>query len=330
MLIAYEHKQFSRASEAKIEQANAIIAEYEAAGFRLTLRQLYYQFVARALIPNTLQSYKALGNVISDARMAGRVSWLAIEDRTRFLRELSSWRSPEGIIESAVAGYHEDWWASQDTYCEVWIEKDALVGVFEGVCNELDVPLFSCRGYASASEVWAAGQRLARKVQHGKNVRIFHFGDHDPSGLDMTRDIIDRLYTFIGRHVGAHLSRFQVERIALTMGQIQRYTPPPNPAKTTDSRYEDYQREYGDESWELDALEPQVLADLVRSSVEGVMDTDKMEAAKEEERRNRELLDMAANRWWDVVEYLREDIEAAAGDAHPSDAPPPGRPMGGA
>lgn len=308
MKIAYEHKQFSRASEAKIAQANEIIAEYEAAGFRLTLRQLYYQFVARALIPNTLQSYKALGNVINDARMAGQIDWLAIEDRTRFLRELSSWTSPESIIESAASSYHQDWWATQDTYAEVWIEKDALVGVFEGVCNELDVPLFSCRGYASASEVWAAGQRLARKVQRGKQVRVFHFGDHDPSGLDMTRDITDRLITFISRHAGpVYSDKFRVERVALAMEQIQQYGPPPNPAKITDSRFEGYQREYGDESWELDALEPQVLADLVRSSVEGVIDTDAMDAAKEDERRNRELLDMTASRWWDVVEYLRED-----------------------
>lgn len=308
MRIAYEHKQFSRASEAKIAQANEIIAEYEAAGFRLTLRQLYYQFVARDLIPNTQQSYKALGNVIADARMAGLISWLAIEDRTRFLRKLSSWRTPESIIESAAASYHEDWWKDQPHYCEVWIEKDALVGVFEGVCNELDVPLFSCRGYASASEVWMAGQRLQRKVRAGKTVTIFHFGDHDPSGLDMTRDITDRLITFISRHAGlVYPDRFNVVRVALTMEQIQQYGPPPNPAKTTDSRYEDYQREHGDESWELDALEPQVLADLVRSSVEGVMDSDLMDAAKAEEQRNRELLDMTASRWWDVVEYLRDN-----------------------
>jgi hypothetical protein len=280
VLIAYEQKQFSRASEAKIAQANTIIAEYEAAGFQLTLRQLYYQFVARDLIPNTQQSYKSLGGLVADARMAGRISWLAIEDRTRFLRSLSSWLDPESVIDSAASSYHEDWWATQPVYPEVWIEKDALAGVFEGICNELDVPLFSCRGYASASEVWLAGQRLQRKVRRGKQVVIFHFGDHDPSGLDMTRDITDRLYTFIGYHAGAYVSRFRVERIALTMDQINQYGPPPNPAKTTDSRFEDYQREYGDDSWELDALEPQVLADLVRSSVEGVMDSDLMNAAK--------------------------------------------------
>jgi hypothetical protein len=308
-LIAYEHKQFSRASEAKIEQANAIIAEYQAQGFSLTLRQLYYQHVARGLIPNTLQSYKSLGSLINDARMAGRVSWTAIEDRTRFLRDLPSWGDPESIVHSAAHSYHEDWWRDQPVYPEVWIEKDALVGVFEGVCNELDVPLFSCRGYASASEVWTAGQRLARKIRAGKQVVIFHFGDHDPSGLDMTRDITDRLYMFAGHHVGTGSRRLAIERIALTMDQVNQYGPPPNPAKTTDSRFEDYQRQYGDESWELDALEPQVLTDLVRSSITDVMDSDLMEAAQAEERKAKRLLSLAADNWHDVAEYLRDNHE---------------------
>lgn len=300
--IAYEHKQFSRASLQRIEQANDIIATYQAAGFTLTLRQLYYQFVARDLIPNTQQSYKSLGATVNDARMAGMIDWLAIEDRTRFLRELSSWDSPASIIRSARASYHEDWWADQPYYCEVWIEKDALAGVFQGVCEELDVPLFSCRGYASASEVWMAGQRLARKMRAGKAVTIFHFGDHDPSGLDMTRDITDRLYTFVTHHT-THGS-IAVQRVALTMEQINQYGPPPNPAKVTDSRFEGYQSRYGDESWELDALEPQVLADLVRDRVAVITDDDLMDEAKRREEEHRAQLSAVEERWDEVADWL--------------------------
>jgi hypothetical protein len=309
--IAYEHKQFSRASLARIEQANDIIAEYQVAGFQLTLRQLYYQFVSRDLIPNTQQSYKSLGGTINDARMAGLIDWLAIEDRTRFLRALSSWGEPADIMRSAAASYHEDWWAGQPHYVEVWIEKDALAGVFEGVCNELDVPLFSCRGYASASEVWAAGRRLYRKIAGGQKVVVFHFGDHDPSGLDMTRDITDRLTTFIGHHVGhiRLLTDFRVERVALTMGQINQYGPPPNPAKVTDSRFAQYQAEYGDESWELDALDPAVLAALVTTNVESVMDADLMEAAKEHEALAKIDLKKAAKFWESELLPVLADLE---------------------
>lgn len=302
--IAYAHKQFAAASLTKIEQANDIIATYQAQGFTLTLRQLYYQFVARDLVANTLQSYKALGSVINDARMGGLISWTAIEDRTRFLRARSSWEDPSSIMRSAAASYHEAWWADQPEECEVWIEKDALVGVFEGVCQELDVPLFSCRGYTSASEVWGAAMRLVRKLRDGKRVTIFHFGDHDPSGLDMTRDITDRLETFASHHVGYRASQLTVQRVALTMEQIQQYGPPPNPAKATDSRFNGYEDLYGSESWELDALEPQVLAELVRASVADVVDSDLMEAARAREETNRGLLQQAADEWLDLVAYL--------------------------
>jgi hypothetical protein len=82
------------------------------------------------------------------------------------------------------------------------IEKDALVGVIEDVCRQWDVPYFSCRGYASQSEMWGAGQRLLERIRSGRKVQVIHLGDHDPSGLDMSRDIRERLATFISLHLG--------------------------------------------------------------------------------------------------------------------------------
>jgi len=169
--------------------------------------------------------------------------------------------------------------------------------------------------YASASEVWAAGRRLQWKIRGGKRVRIFHFGDHDPSGLDMTRDITDRLVTFISHHAGVvYPERFDVQRVALTMDQIQQYGPPPNPAKATDSRFEGYQALYGDESWELDALEPQVLADLVRSNVEAVTNDDLMDKAKQREDEHRVELRKAAKFWTDELVPVLADLELEDGD----------------
>ena len=82
-LITYTPKRFSAGSLAMIEKANEIIADYAAQGFTLTLRQLYYQFVSKDLLPNKQAEYKRLGSVINDARMAGMLDWEAIEDRTR-------------------------------------------------------------------------------------------------------------------------------------------------------------------------------------------------------------------------------------------------------
>ena len=250
-----------------IEQANAIIEEYQAQGFSLTLRQLYYQFVARDLISNTKQSYSRLGGIINDARLAGLVDWAAIEDRTRNLEHNAHFENPREAIASVQYWYGIDMWENQPQRVEVWIEKEALAGVISGVCEELDVPYFACRGYVSQSEQYVAYQRHASRED--QETIILHLGDHDPSGIDMTRDNRDRLDIFHGWRGSA-----QVKRIALNMDQIEQYNPPPNFAKMTDSRFADYEQLYGDQSWELDALEPKVLVTLIREHVALYCDDD--------------------------------------------------------
>lgn len=163
MYIEYEKKRFSASSLAIIEKANSIIQSYASAGFELTLRQLYYQFVARGYIENTEKSYKRIGNIISDARMAGLVSWRAIQDRTRNLQGLSHWDDPASIIDACTT-ITIDLWEGQDHRIEVWVEKDALIGVVEMACNPLDVSYFSCRGYTSQSEMWAAATVSAMEL----------------------------------------------------------------------------------------------------------------------------------------------------------------------
>ena len=261
MRIQFIEKTFRAKSLALIDIANQIIGEYQQQGFQLTLRQLYYQMVARDIIPNSQREYKKLGNMVANGRMAGLIPWDAIEDRTRTLRGNTHWESPEEIVQSAISNYRIDRWGNQQYRPEVWIEKDALIGVIAGVCQELDVDYFSCRGYVSASEMWSAGyQRYRNYIQTGQVPIIIHLGDHDPSGIDMTRDIAERLELFAGAYL-------QVQRIALNYDQIEQYKPPPNPAKLTDSRAKMYIRAYGRQSWELDALDPTTLASLIRNEV---------------------------------------------------------------
>lgn len=296
--IAYVTKNFRAATMAVITQASAICTEYAAQGFILTLRQLYYQFVARGLIANNQREYDKLGAIVNDARLAGLLDWNYIEDRTRGIRAISTWEDVESIISSAAASFTTDKWKNQQSYVEVWIEKDALVGVFERICNELEIPLLSCRGYTSQSEVWRASRRLISKERAGQETSILHFGDHDPSGIDMTRDIQDRLYTF-----GAMTT---VNRLALTMDQVNEYTPPPNPAKFTDSRASGYIAEYGYESWELDALTPQVLEDLVRENVEKYLDQDQWDADVADQDREKARLTAISEHWDESVDAIKE------------------------
>jgi hypothetical protein len=294
--ICYVERRFAKSSLKVIEQANEIIAEYEAAGFTLTLRQLFYQFVSRDLIPNTQKSYKTLGSIINDARLAGLIDWHSMEDRTRNIVAWQTWDSPGEMIEYRARTYAVDRWNEQEHRVEVWIEKDALAGVFNGVCSELQVPYFSCRGYTSQSEMWSAGQRLKEYVDAGQTPVVLHFGDHDPSGQDMTRDITDRLEMFMGG--------IELKRLALNMDQIEEYEPPPNPAKTTDSRYAKYIELYGEESWELDALSPEVLAGLVRDAVAELRDEELWEEAMAEETEHKRLLAAVAEKWDTITRRL--------------------------
>lgn len=285
-------KKFRGSSLALIERINDVIEDYARQGYSLTLRQVYYQMVARAIIPNNDRSYKNLGSLINDARLAGLIDWTAIEDRTRNLRARSRWASPGDIIKSAAYSYHIDHWKGQENYIEVWVEKDALSGIVGQICDELDVAYFSCRGYVSQSEMWVAAQRLIKIQEAGREVTLFHLGDHDPSGRDMSRDIEDRLTMF-----GVESRSFNFDRIALNMEQIELYNPPPNPTKLTDSRADGYIEEFGGECWELDALEPSVITALIREHVEPLREEELYETQKKREEEGRDELNEAASNW---------------------------------
>ncbi len=265
---SFVKKRFSNGTYEVIHQANSIIEEYAAKGYTLTVRQLYYQFVARDFIPNSMRSYKRIASIISDARLSGLLDWAAIEDRTRFVRNHSFWRSPAAIIDSSVACYDIDMWADQDFRPEVWVEKDALIGVVERACNLWQIPYFACKGYNSQSEAYDAGKRIARHDASGHRPVILHLGDHDPSGIDMTRDNKERISMFSGLRT----HDFDFKRIALNYDQIEQYNPPPNPTKLTDSRARGYINEFGNSSWELDALAPEVIEELISTEVQSFLD----------------------------------------------------------
>lgn len=280
----YRDKKFSKDHLNIIKAANHVIEEYERQGFSLTLRQIYYQFVARGWLPNKQSEYDRLGNIISEGRMAGLVSWTAIEDRNRNLMGTRTYDSPSKAVEGISKSYRIDKWKDQPWRPEVWVEKAALEGVVGSMCSELQVDFFACRGYNSQSEQWRAGQRFAGYIQKGQRPIVFHLGDHDPSGLDMTRDNRDRLSLFAGYPIS-------VQRLALNMPQIEQYNPPPNPAKNTDSRFAEYQVQFGDSSWELDALDPKVIHRLIKDAVLQIRDEAKWDAAVERETRHRMLLE---------------------------------------
>ncbi len=273
----------------QLETINDIIDEYAADGYTLTLRQLYYQLVSRDIIANKLAEYAKLSTLLVKGRMAGVVDWDAIEDRIR-RPHIPYWvRDITHALEDTADQYRLDRQAGQDTYLELWVEKDALSGVLRRITEEYHINLMVNRGYSSCTAMHDAFTRIKRAENSGREATILYLGDHDPSGLDMVRDIRERLEEF-----GCSPS---VVGIGLTSEQIKKYSPPPNPAKISDPRAKDYIKKYGNTSWEVDALNPKILHALVRKNIESRIDIDLYNEQIEKEQEDKEKLIAIASKF---------------------------------
>jgi hypothetical protein len=226
-----------------LKHIQGIVVDFESQDIKLTNRQLYYQLVAKDIIPNHMKIYKRICVFLTDARYGGLLDWDPIEDRGRTPSRPGQWDSMKEFVEIVGSVYRKPRWEDQDIHLEVYCEKQALESVLQPICKDLHV-YFGCnKGYASASMMYDLGRRIRRKIEdENKEVIILYLGDHDPSGLDMPRDIETRLDEFIGEDISSHLT---VEHIALTTAQVKAYKPPPNPAKFSDPRADGYVREYG-------------------------------------------------------------------------------------
>jgi hypothetical protein len=280
-------KKFSQSSRVLIKQINVILDRYEKQGYDLSLRQLYYQLVSSNIVPNSQRSYKNVGALVSDARLAGQIDWLMITDRGREMYQNAHWLDPKNFVEETANQFKIDHWLDQDNYVEVMVEKQALEGVLLPVCHRYDVPFTSNKGYSSSSAMFEAGRRMQARWREGKNVVVIYLGDHDPSGIDMSRDVSERLTMFSG--VPEHDS-ITVNRVALNMNQVRELNPPENPAKITDSRFQSYLSKFGESSWELDAIEPAQLSGIVSDAIEKLLDMEKFQACADLQEAGREKL----------------------------------------
>jgi hypothetical protein len=323
---AYRAVTFSAEGAAVVRTAEQILGEYSAAGYEMTLRGLYYQLVRRDLFPprrrfwwdtagrqfvrdpdgsnpdstpNAQPNYKWLVSLMTDARDGGLIDWGHLQDNERSLRG-GDWGdfSPEDAMANLAAGYRLTHWEGQPEMVEVWVEKQALANVVSRACGRWDVPFMACKGYMSASEMHAAARRLARYERAGQATTVLHLGDHDPSGVDMSRDIADRL--------ALYGSSARVERIALNRDQITDDLPPA-PAKITDSRAAPYIAEYGEDSWELDAMEPAVMDALIERHILAHLDQPMYAARVHREESEREGLEAISVNWDLVLANLRAE-----------------------
>src|SRR5574340_572920 len=224
--------------------------------------------------------------------MAGLIDWDMIEDRGRETVLPPAWESPADIVRTAAEQFRLDRWQGQPCYVEVMVEKDALSGILKPVCRELHVRFTANKGYSSSSALYEAGQRIQDATRAGKEPHVFYLGDHDPSGIDMTRDITERLGLFSLDRICTD----GIDRLALNIDQVRQWNPPENPAKEKDSRFSSYRAQYGRACWELDAVEPTILAGLLRSAINGLIDRGQWDAiAAQEQAMRAELEGFADN-----------------------------------
>lgn len=285
----YQDFPLRKSSLAMIDIVNSVISELASKGFKMTIRQLYYQMVVRGKIENSQKSYDNVVALLTKARLAGLVDWDAIVDRTRDVIRQSSWSNPQQILRTCADSYHEHMWNEQPCFVYAIIEKEALAEIFENLLAPWDVPLLPARGYASATVLRDLAKY--RFLRANKPVIVLHFGDHDPSGIDMSRDLETRLQLF-----GRYQVDLEFRRVALNMNQIEEQNPPPFFAKVTDSRYQSYVDEFGEDCWELDALSPEYLKELIDDRVGEYVDQEVWNETKARiDRRKARLYDVATN-----------------------------------
>lgn len=277
-----------------VTAVNQVINQYS---IPLTLRQIYYRLVAAGLIPNRRSAYNGLSAQLVKAREAGEVDENRINDRTRSIED-RAFDSPEDFLDAAIYTtknrFFRRFWTTQETYCEAWVEKDALSQVIAGAVEELNTIVAPSRGYSSYTYVRDAVRRFENNRGEAVQVVILHLADHDPSGLDMTRDLQSRFINYSFEYD----FRVKVKRVALTIDQVRQYDLIPNPTKITDPRAGGYMARYGDECWELDAIEPDELVRLVQEAVEGeVTDWAAWDELKDQEVQEREELRKLFEDW---------------------------------
>ena len=257
--------------------------ELLAAHHPMTVRQLHYQLVSRQVIENSRSAYRAVSNLLVEARKDETIPWEWIEDRLRRPRQVSMWEDPADFAETAQARYRKNVWVTQASYAEVWLEKDALSGIFEDMLDGYGVTLNVGRGY----DGWDSIHKAATRYRDRDGVTVLYFGDFDPSGEDMVRSLTERL-AFFG-------CTPEIVKYALTHQDITRYHLPPDFTKRTDTRAPKFIAKYGDVSVELDALPVDILRNRITESIETRMDLEALRRTKQAETRERSPLAAALN-----------------------------------
>ena len=265
-----------------LERVQEIIKSYD---FALTLRQIYYQLVAKQIIPNQQSYYMKLSRLCVIGRDEGILPEDAFADRLRQIDKPDSYLDLDDFMDTVKDAYRKDKWQNQAAYIEIWTEKDALRSVLTEITYSYDVNLMIVRGQVSRTAIYESYERFAKKIDEGKDCFLYYAGDFDPSGLSIYSSLVKRI-----RKHGNTGKYITFERVALTPAQIEEYNLPSDPAKRKDPNYKRFIDEYGDGVVELDSLPPDVLRNLIKECIEGRLDRGLFEQAQKIEFKEQAIL----------------------------------------
>jgi len=265
-----------------IEQAAAILAEESP----MTVRQLFYRLVSVAAIDNRRADYQRVSSIMTKARNDGRIDFDDIVDRSRPEYSANVFRDAAQYARVVSAGYHKDYWDMQPRRCEIWVEKDSIIGSIEDVIDELGVTVRVGRGFLSTTKA----HEMSELIQDSsKPMTVFYLGDHDPSGRNIETDLYERI-----RSYGA---KFVIKRLAIHAADIARFKLPPLRVKATDSRAADFLRRYSNRCVELDALPPSELRRRIKEAVTSMLDRALWDRAVMVEQVELESIQEVVSRW---------------------------------
>ena len=251
----------------------------------MSVRQVFYQLTTQGVIEKTEKEYKqTVIRLLGEMRLNDDLPFSWIADNSRWMRKPRTYSSLRSMLDITASAYRRALWTDQEDYVEIWLEKEALSGVIYSETDHWDVPLMVTRGYPSLTFLHEAAEAIAAEE---RPVYIYYLGDWDPSGLDIARNVQERLEEF------APYAEIHFERIAVTPEQIEEWNLPTRPTKQTDTR----SRGFSGASIELDAIPPDNLRQLVTIEIEWHVDDNALEKTRIAEASERKLLD----NWKDLL-----------------------------
>jgi hypothetical protein len=143
------------------------------------------------------------------------------------------------------------------THVEVWSEK--YLPQLQDLFEKYRVTVLYTRGYASIS---CLRDSLRRAKRRGVT-EILYFGDLSPTGLDIER--VTRMRMPI-----------KIRKIALTWSQVRRYHLPPRPCKPKDRRTPRYIAKYGNQAYDLEALDPKILREITERELRKLVPVERL------------------------------------------------------